>query len=235
MSDMYNVSVVIPVHNAMQTVKRAIDSAFKGGAAEVIVVDDGATDGTWMLLQALTDTYGHERYKLLSTGGVFPAGVCHARNYGIAHARYEAIIPLDADDYFVPDGISVLCKGLERSSLEQCVVYGARYVDGKTEVEQAPPPGMLNRKNLTGATYLFSTRLWQAAGGYHPDFNLGCEDWALMCALVSAGAQLVQVHEPAYVYTSGGQRGARCIRYADALWALLRAHYPKVFDAQPSR
>jgi glycosyltransferase involved in cell wall biosynthesis len=217
----------------MQTVKRAIDSAFQGGASEVIVVNDGSADGTGALIDALRDAYAPDTYKALHTGALFPAGVCHARNMAIARAKYDAIIPLDADDYFIPNGIEIL---YQRWSGPMTLVY-ANHFDGVTmELKHAPPPERLSQKNLTGATYLFSREMWQKVGGYHPDFNLGCEDWALMCALVSAGVKAVRVEDKcAYIYTPGGSRAKRCIQYADALWQLLREHYPAVFNAQQGR
>lgn len=234
MSETYPVSVIIPAHNAVRTVKRAIDSAFVGGAREVIVIDDASTDGTGALIDALKDTYSTDEYKALHTGSLFPAGVCHARNFGITRAKFDAIVPLDADDYFVPDGVGVLYRHWHGF---RSVVY-TLMIDGETlEVKQAPPPERLAQKNLTGATYLFSREMWQKVGGYHPDFEIGCEDWALMCALASDGIKLVRVEKfSSYIYSPGGKRAARCARYADTIKQLLREHYPSVFaDAQQSR
>lgn len=234
----YPVTVVIPAHNASQTVKRAIDSAFEAGAHEVVVVNDGSTDGTGGYIDLLKADYSDRYYKTLHTGGVQfrpdypqPAGVCHARNLGISLAYHDYILPLDADDTLMPDGI----RALYEHASPNVAVYGAHMKLETGEFIHAAPPIRLPKKNVTGVTFLFHRDDWQRAGGYHPDFNLGCEDWAFMAALVSAGVQLVKVDEPIYIYSPGGKRAARCMKYADAIKQLLHEHYPAVFDAQPSR
>lgn len=243
MSDKHFASVIIPAHNAVQTVKRAIDSAFEAGAEQVIVVNDASTDGTAELIESLKDVYPKSEYdqfyKVLHTGSVVPSGVCHARNLGVSEARCSIAIPLDADDTFTPDGIGLLCEAylssIDLSNPTRTLIYGGHIKADTGEVIAAPPPHRLTQKNLTGATYAFSVLDWHRAGGYHPDFNIGCEDWALMCALVQAGCKLIRVDEPVYIYSSGGKRAARCMKYADTIRQLLAEHYPAVFNAEQSR
>lgn len=225
----YPVSVIIPTHNDGETIGRAINSAFETGAGEVIVVDDASTDSTDEILWGAKKQHPH--LHVVQAALPFPAGVCHARNLGIEQAHNDSIIPLDADDYFLPGGIMLL----RWEDLPLKAVYGG-HIEGDypPKLVSAPPPERLAQKNLTGATYLFSRKDWERVGGYHPDFNLGCEDWAFMAALVSAGVQLVRVDEPVYVYSPGGKRAARCMKYADAIRQLLAEHYPAVFSAQQS-
>ena len=90
------VSVIIPVYNAERTVLGAVDSALAQtlGDIEVIVVDDGSTDGTRALLER---TYGtNEKVRLLFQER--NAGVGAARNRGLAEASGEYISFLDSDD-----------------------------------------------------------------------------------------------------------------------------------------
>ena len=77
---MLSVSVVIPVRNRERWIARALDSAFAQTVppAEVIVVDDGSTDGT----MDVVDRYG-ERVRVLRRGG---GGAYAARNAGIRAA-----------------------------------------------------------------------------------------------------------------------------------------------------
>lgn len=235
MSETYPVSVIIPVHNAVNTVERAIESAFAAGAAQVVVVDDASDDGSWELIADLIPKFGHEidseQYMILRPVA-YVTGVCQTRNYGIHRARHNFIVPLDADDAFTPNGIQLLYEHAAPGT----VVYGGHIKAETGEVVSAPPPERLVIKNLTGATFGFWRRDWEDAGGYHPDFNLGCEDWALMCALVQSGCKLVRVDEPVYIYSPGGARAKRCVKYAEALRQLLHEHYPTVFsDAQQGR
>ena len=90
---MLDVSVIIPVFNRSELLKRALDSVFSQSLPprQVIVVDDGSTDDTIELL----------RSNYSSTVSVISqenAGVSRARNVGISASSHEWIAFLDSDD-----------------------------------------------------------------------------------------------------------------------------------------
>jgi glycosyltransferase involved in cell wall biosynthesis len=91
------VSVVINVYNAEAYLGEAIESVLAQtyGNRELIVVDDGSTDGTAGVAARYGDalTYLHQAN----------AGIGSARNHGIEHARGDFFAFLDADDRFVED------------------------------------------------------------------------------------------------------------------------------------
>ncbi len=88
-------SVVIPTHNCLSYLPAALASVERQGLLdlEVIVVDDGSSDGTWDWLQAQRETTPWLRGLRLE--GVGPA---RARNTAVDSARAELIAFLDADD-----------------------------------------------------------------------------------------------------------------------------------------
>lgn len=90
-------SVVIPVYNGETTIERAIDSVLAQSypACEVVVVDDGSTDGTASVLRK----YGNKIRYLYKDN----AGVSAARNYGVLNAVGEWLAFLDADDWYYQD------------------------------------------------------------------------------------------------------------------------------------
>ena len=92
------VSVVIPVFNGAPFVAKAVASvrAQGHGAVEILVVDDGSTDGTQEVLKRLEHSDGI-RWFQRSHGG--PA---RSRNYGIAAAQGQFIALLDCDDIWLP-------------------------------------------------------------------------------------------------------------------------------------
>lgn len=99
MSDLASlrVSVVIPVYNGAAFIARAVRSVLAQGyrAAEVIVVDDGSTDGTGAALAG----FGRAIRLVRIPNG----GVSNARNVGIRASTCPFIAFLDADDVWDPD------------------------------------------------------------------------------------------------------------------------------------
>ena len=103
-----DVSVVIPAYNAAQTLNRAIDSVLNQSVpvAEVIVINDGSTDGT----AGIAREYGSAvRYFHQDN-----AGAAVARNRGVSEARGEWIAFLDADDEWLPNFIASHMEVLNR-------------------------------------------------------------------------------------------------------------------------
>jgi len=95
------VSTILAVYNGAFTLGRALESALAQqfqGSTEVVVVDDGSTDGTAALLNA----YG-DRIKVIRQRN---RGLTAARNRGVAAAAGEYIAFLDADDIWLADRIT---------------------------------------------------------------------------------------------------------------------------------
>lgn len=90
------VSVVIPAFNAAWCVKRAVDSVLQQDFRdlELLVIDDGSTDETAVLLEG----YGDALKVIRKANG----GLSSARNAGILEARGEFVAFLDADDWWLP-------------------------------------------------------------------------------------------------------------------------------------
>jgi glycosyltransferase involved in cell wall biosynthesis len=93
----FSVSVVIPAYNSVATIGRAIDSVLAQTQPpdQIIVVDDGSTDGTAV---AVSEYGGRIDYTWQPN-----AGPGAARNRGIQEAKYPWIAFLDADDEWLPD------------------------------------------------------------------------------------------------------------------------------------
>ena len=99
------VSVVIPAFNYAHYLPQAIASvlAQTHGALELLLVDDGSTDGTRAVVAAITDP--RLRYVWQEN-----AGLSAARNTGIREARHPFIAFLDADDLWKPDFLATVLR-----------------------------------------------------------------------------------------------------------------------------
>lgn len=92
------VSVIIPTYNRAEFLQKAINSVCRQTqpCAEIVVVDDGSTDNTMELLEAIKDKH-RIPLTVIHTDN---RGVAAARNLGIQKARYDIIAFLDSDDHW---------------------------------------------------------------------------------------------------------------------------------------
>ena len=100
------VSLIITVYNKEKFLKRCLDSIVRQTEkdAQIIIVDDGSTDGSAKICNDYAKKYGFEIYHTKNQG------VAEARNFGMAKANGEYIAFLDADDAFTPDALEVMTK-----------------------------------------------------------------------------------------------------------------------------
>lgn len=153
------------------------------------------------------------------------AGVCHARNLGVFRVKHDLIVPLDADDELMPDGLQALVDAWQPGTL----VYGG-WIEGD-EYKSPAPPEMLNRKNVAHATWLFHKDDWRRVGGYDPDMNIGGEDWQFMIALVEAGVKPIRIDAPIYKRAiREGSRTEVARRRIGMIKQLLREKHPGFFN-----
>ena len=109
------VSVIIPVYNRADTIKRAIDSVLcqTYENLELILVDDGSTDGTVDVIKTFQD----ERVRMICQEH---GGANKARNIGIAEARGEYIAFQDSDDAWYADKLDIQMKLMKEENYLAC-------------------------------------------------------------------------------------------------------------------
>ena len=113
----YKISVVIPTLNRINTLQRALDSVINQTykPAEIIVVDNGSSDGTLNFLR--------EQYPKITTVTENKTGVSSARNKGIKKSINQWIALLDSDDAWHPRKLEIQTSMLDSALKEYNLIH----------------------------------------------------------------------------------------------------------------
>jgi GT2 family glycosyltransferase len=166
MNRLPRVSVVIPCYNARPYVGATLRSvhAQQGVELDVIVVDDGSSDGSPDLVER--DFPGVRVVRQANQG------VAVARNRGIAEARHDWVAFIDADDLWLPGKLRAQFERLAASPAGGCMAYTAWAVWSSNEPEPSPSwfADLARRAAEPGR--------WEGADGWiYPELLLDCEVW----------------------------------------------------------
>ena len=186
------VSVVIPAYNAAWCVGRAIDSVLAQTFAdhELIVVNDGSTDGTAQVLAG----YGDRICVIDQPNG----GMSHARNAGIGAARGRYVAFLDSDDRWLPAKLARQVAAMEaQPALAFCAATATLEdpegkVVGSWACSRQPVAGtaeiLAHHATVAGgaSSVVAQTALVRQLGGFDETL-FGAEDTDLWVRLASLG------------------------------------------------
>ena len=114
------ISVVVPLYNKARQIFRALRSVLNQSHQEfeIIVVNDGSSDGSEEIVKNINDS----RIRLINQDN---SGVSSARNTGIKLAESDFIALLDADDEWLVEHLSNICKVIE--SYPNAALYATSY------------------------------------------------------------------------------------------------------------
>lgn len=123
-------SVVIPLYNKAEFIRRAVTSVLEQSDAdlEVVVINDGSTDGSADVARAIADP----RVRVVDQSN---AGVAAARNRGIAESVGQYVTFLDADDEYLPGFLASMRKLALKfpGAAMLCSGYQACWTDGRSQ------------------------------------------------------------------------------------------------------
>ena len=146
------VSVVIPAYNCINSLETTVDSILHSGLTdyEILLIDDGSTDGTSELCDALASRHGCVRCIHQENGGV-----SNARNRGIREASGSYILFFDADDTVDPGALAP-CQEILTEQDPDMLIFGMSfdyYFQGKLyrrDTLVAPLSGLISRGEWIG-------------------------------------------------------------------------------------
>jgi glycosyltransferase involved in cell wall biosynthesis len=175
-----HVSVIIPCYNQARFLAEALDSVIaQGGRTEIVVVDDGSTDGT----DAVARRYPSVRYLWRKNGGL-----AAARNTGLQASTGSLVVFLDADDRLLPGGLDAGIRALAwrtdcAMTYGRCVMMGpdgAFWTTPEQPVVRSGHHAAFLRSNLIWmpAAAMFRRAALERAGGFAAGFD-GAADYDL--------------------------------------------------------
>lgn len=204
---MIDVSVIVPTHNRRHILSQAINSILcqHKVSIEVVVVDDGSTDGTgpWLDCVAAKDP----RIKVVRHAQ--PRFISGARNSGVAQASGRWLAFCDDDDIWAPDKLAMQLGALRASSARwSCtgivVVNDRLEIVGHHEVRGGEVlTGLLEANAIPTSSVIAEAGLLREIGGFDPALR-GSEDWDAWIRLAQR-SPLAAVNRPLIAYRVGSQ------------------------------
>jgi glycosyl transferase family 2 len=194
-------SVVIAVHNGADTIAGAVESVLAQTVppAQLIICDDGSTDGT----EAAVEPYGDRITYVRKDRG----GVASARNAALAIAEGEYFAVLDADDAYEPERLEALTElALARPDLDilctDVVLEHRGDVLGRF-ISGCPFEVLNQRAAILERCFCIAPavrrEVLKTAGGFDEFLQTG-SDWECAIRLIQSGAAAGLVDEPLYRY-----------------------------------
>ncbi|TRO54472.1 glycosyltransferase [Candidatus Bathyarchaeota archaeon] len=219
--DNYDVSVIIPAHNAEETLERAVKSVQEQTypVREIIIVDDKSSDNTPEIARRMSESDGKIQYIRVENGNV-----ADTRNAGIEQSKSEYICCLDKDDEIAPQFIEACMEEGHKKDRSLGIAYtGLYYKKSKDNEGLSPWPDECNYDkhmsyrnpdnprglNQVPTCNVFKKEAWRRAGGYRSKYcplGAGAEDAELWARMMSLGWSARKITNAGlFIYYAGGQ------------------------------
>lgn len=222
-------SVIVPCFNSKNFIRKCIDSilAQDYDDFEIILIDDGSTDGTSMILDDYSSKYSRIKVYHFSN-----AGVSYSRRRGITLATGNYLIFVDSDDSINKNLLKELDYTIHNQNFPDIIRYQANLVnDDKHKNHQRYN---FNGNSNTILTGMESLKQWSITGKKYAVYwlfafkktvfsnvlftvNLRCyEDVALIPVLIASSGKVVTIDYVGYNYTCNNLNSLTNIQSLDA-------------------
>ena len=193
-------SVIVPAYNAEKTIRQSLDSilAQTRPVDELIVINDGSTDGTEKILQEYRDAYPDcIRFRTVENGGQG-----RARNIGFDLSSGDWIGYVDSDDWIDPEMYERLIAAAERehADLALCEVL-AHFPDGSTARES-----IYREERAMAAAGFANNKLFRRSlieNVRFPEEKLWYEDAEFTAIAIHRAGKIAHLPDPLYHYRRG--------------------------------
>ncbi len=188
------VSIIAPCYNAERFLEAAIQSIFAQDYEnfEVIIVDDGSTDNSIAMLEALQSQYPFQLYRQPNQG------VSAALNHGLKYAKGVYVSTPDLDDIMLPSSISVRARYLNQHPKVGCVGALISYMDcdgnetkcqSRNYIERLGFDDVLRGAVVVGAPVaLYRMQAIRDANGYDPEIKV--QDFQMTLRIAFQGFEI---------------------------------------------
>ena len=193
-------SVIVPAYNAEKTLRQSLDSILgqTRPVDELIVINDGSTDGTEEILQEYRDAYPDcFRFRTVENGGQG-----RARNIGFDLSSGDWIGYVDSDDWIDPEMYERLIAAAERehADLALCEVL-AHFPDGSTARES-----IYREERAMAAAGFANNKLFRRSlieNVRFPEEKLWYEDAEFTAIAIHRAGKIAHLADPLYHYRRG--------------------------------
>lgn len=197
----------MPCYNGERTVQQAVDSVLRQTFAdwELLIVDDGSTDGSRTLLEKLAATDTRIRVFRNPT----PSGVATARNRALTETRGRYIAFLDCDDAWLPHKLEIQMEAMQtHNAALVCGAYDVMNASGALIGSVEPGPGIVTyrsllRNNSVGCLTAMIDHSLCGDVRFHPGLPKG-EDYQVWLSILKRGLTGVCLQEKLAIYRVHG-------------------------------
>jgi len=220
------VSIIVTSFNNAATIKQSLDSLVRQTypVGEIVVADDGSSDGSQALLKSYAAQYPQVRVIARERN----LGVSANRNDAVKQAANPFVSQLDGDDAFHPEKIQREVRALggrtdavafsDTLRLDPEDYWDCSWFAGLSGT--AAVAGMISRRGSLPRDMLFAKSLFQEAGGYREECSI-YEDWGLKIRLAEKARHWLYSGGPGTLYRPGGlSRVSAAQHIHGALWIL---------------
>ena len=216
------ISIVTPTYNCQPLLQECLESVFNQtlpqSEIEIIVVDDGSTDGTWDYLQSLRAAHPNLKALRQDNSGKPSVG----RNRGLAAATGEFVFFLDSDDWFSPEALERMVAAAREHGSD--VVVALAVGDNRTVRQASYLKTVYDADLLDDGAWrtlspwkLFRTSLVRRLGVEFPEDMVQGEDQVFVAQCYLAAEKVTTLADYDYYHLRGREDGGNVSKQRQSL------------------